>query len=145
MKIKKIVTLICRKYLKKKMNKTKKVKKKTKKKLKKTGINLTQEKGNYYLEKWCYNGIVNLQMLDSNENKAKGSKTFEDWAKSTKLDFKKQLLPDITKMAEFPDFVDKRWKESYSRSSPRKRQKFDIPVSYLSFSLGLKINLFKKH
>lgn len=42
------------------------------------------------------------------------------------------------------DFVDKRWKESYSRSSPRKRQKFDIPVSYLSFSLGLKINLFKK-
>lgn len=81
----------------------------TKKKLKKSGINLSQEKGNYYLEKWCYNGIVNLQMLDSNENKAKGSKTFEEWAKSTKLNFDKQLLPKITKMSEYPDFVDKRW------------------------------------
>lgn len=47
MKIKKIVTLICRKYLKKKMNKTKKVKKKTKKKLKK----LNQQKEHMPLQR----------------------------------------------------------------------------------------------
>jgi hypothetical protein len=42
------------------------------------------------------------------------------------------------------DYTLGSWVESYSPNSPRTRKKFDIPVSYLSFSLGLKVNLFKK-
>jgi len=81
----------------------------TKKKLKKAGIDLTQENGNYYTEKWCYNGIVNLQMLDSNENKSKSDKTLKEWVKSSKVDFKKQILPKTIDFTEFVKFVDERW------------------------------------
>lgn len=79
------------------------------KNLKKQGINLKQLKGDYYTEKWCYNGIVNLQMLDSNENKSKGDKTFEEWSKLVKIDYKKQILPEITEFSRFIEFVDERW------------------------------------
>ncbi|MFA7030043.1 MAG: DUF262 domain-containing protein [Candidatus Cloacimonadaceae bacterium] len=79
------------------------------KRLKKAGINLDQEGGNYYTEKWCYNGIVNLQMLDSNENKSKGDKSFADWVKNNNVDFKKQILPKITELDRFIEFVDTRW------------------------------------
>lgn len=79
------------------------------KNLKKYGINLKQLKGDYYLSKWCYNGIVNLQMLDSNENKSKGDKTFEEWSKQFKIDYKKQILPKITEFSRFIEFVDERW------------------------------------
>tara|TARA_B100000809_G_scaffold255366_1_gene293780 strand:+ start:1114 stop:1899 length:786 start_codon:yes stop_codon:yes gene_type:complete len=41
------------------------------------------------------------------------------------------------------DSANSVWVENYSTNSPRVRQKFDIPVSYLSFSLGIKINIFK--
>ena len=81
----------------------------TAKRLRKAGIDLDQEKANYYKDKWCYNGIVNLQMLDSNENKSKSNKTFEEWVNSADVDFNKQLLPKITKLSKFPEFVDTRW------------------------------------
>ncbi|MCB0537001.1 MAG: DUF262 domain-containing protein [Bacteroidetes bacterium] len=79
------------------------------KNLKKQGIDLTQESGNYYTDNWCFNGIVNLQMLDSNENKSKSDKTFEDWAKTTKINYEKQILPKITDFTRFIEFVDERW------------------------------------
>lgn len=41
------------------------------------------------------------------------------------------------------DYANSQWVENYSTNTPRIRQKFDIPVSYLSFSLGVKINLVK--
>jgi len=79
------------------------------KNLKKYGIDLKQENANYYTDNWCYNGIVNLQMFDSNENKSKGDKTFEEWANSYKVDYKKQILPKITEFSRFIEFVDVRW------------------------------------
>lgn len=79
------------------------------KNLKKLGIDLTQEDARYYTENWCYNGIVNLQMLDSNENKSKSDKTFEEWANSTKINYEKQILPKITDLHQFVKFVDTRW------------------------------------
>jgi len=81
----------------------------TDKNLKKNRIDVTQENGNYYTENWCYNGIVNLQMLDSNENKSKSDKTFEEWAKTDKINFDKQILPNITEFSRFVEFVDERW------------------------------------
>ena len=79
------------------------------KNLKKLGIDLEQKNGRYYTENWCYNGIVNLQMLDSNENKSKSDKSFEEWAKTSKVNFEKQLLPKITDIHKFVKFVDERW------------------------------------
>lgn len=79
------------------------------KNLKKSNVDLTQENGHYYTDNWCYNGIVNLQMLDSNENKSKSDKTFEEWAKSTKINYEKQILPKITDFNKYIDFVDARW------------------------------------
>src|SRR5690606_5689737 len=79
------------------------------KKLKKAGIDLNQENGHYYTENWAFNGIVNLQMLDSNDNKAKGDKSLKEWTKSSKVDFEKQILPTNTDFEKFVDFVDERW------------------------------------
>ncbi|NDV59112.1 DUF262 domain-containing protein [Bacteroides sp. 519] len=79
------------------------------KNLKKQGIDLSQKGANYYTENWCYNGIVNLQMLDSNENKSKNDKSFEEWAKTNKIDYTKQILPKITEFSRFIEFVDARW------------------------------------
>jgi len=81
----------------------------TNKNLKKAGIDLTQENGHYFTENWCFNGIVNLQLLDSNENKSKHDKSFEDWARITKINYIKQLLPKITEFSRFIDFVEARW------------------------------------
>lgn len=81
----------------------------TSKNLKKAGIDLTQPNANYYTEGWCYNGIVNLQMLDSNENKSKSDKTFDEWAKTSKVNYGKQILPKITEFSRFIEFVDIRW------------------------------------
>lgn len=80
------------------------------KSLKKNGIDLSRENSFYYTENWCYNGIVNLQLLDSNDNKSKSNKTFEEWARLGKVDFEKQILPQITNFDEFIRFVDERWK-----------------------------------
>ena len=81
----------------------------TTKKLKKASIDLTQENGHYYTDNWFYNGIVNLQMLDSNENKSKSDKTFEEWVRVNNVDFDKQILPKNTDFSRFIDFVDERW------------------------------------
>ena len=48
-------------------------------------------------------------MFDSNENKSKGDKTFEEWVKTYPVDFKKQILPNITEFSRFVEFVDLRW------------------------------------
>jgi hypothetical protein len=77
--------------------------------LKTTNVDLTQDKGHYYTENWCYNGIVNLQMLDSNDNKSKGDKTFEEWAKTSNINYEKQILPEITDFNKYIEFVDVRW------------------------------------
>ena len=42
------------------------------------------------------------------------------------------------------DYINGQWVENYDSDKPRTRQKFDTPFSYLSFSLGLKVYLFKK-
>jgi uncharacterized protein with ParB-like and HNH nuclease domain len=76
---------------------------------KKAAINLEQERGKYYTDKWSYNGIVNLQLLDGNENKSKNDKSYEAWSKSTEINYKKLILPKIFLFSQFPDFVDKRW------------------------------------
>ena len=77
--------------------------------LKKEKIDLTQEDGDYYTTNYFYNGIVNLQMLDSNENKSKSNKTFDEWASTTKVNYSKQILPKITDFNKFIEFVDVRW------------------------------------
>lgn len=69
---------------------------------------LSTPRGSYFINTEIFNGIVNLQMLDSNENKAKGDKTFEEWSESCKIDFDKQLLPRIVAFERFPDFVEER-------------------------------------
>ncbi|MBK7764500.1 MAG: DUF262 domain-containing protein [Bacteroidetes bacterium] len=79
------------------------------KNLKKEGIDLTQEDGDYYTTNYFYNGILNLQLLDSNENKSKSNKTFEEWAKTTKINYEKQILPKIHEFSRFIEFVDTRW------------------------------------
>lgn len=79
------------------------------KNLKKQEIDLGQESGNYYTENWIYNGIVNLQMFDSNENKSKGDKSFDEWARTSKINYEKQILPEITDFNRFIEFVDLRW------------------------------------
>ena len=81
----------------------------TPKKLKKYKIDLTQSGRDYYTDPSIWNRIVNLQMLDENENKSKGGKTFEEWAKTANVNYKKQLLPKITEFTRFIDFVDQRW------------------------------------
>ncbi len=81
----------------------------TAKNLKKQGIDMSLPGANYYTENWCYNGIVNLQMLDSNENKSKGDKPFEEWARTYEVDYTKQILPEITEFSRFIEFVDARW------------------------------------
>jgi len=48
-------------------------------------------------------------MLDSNENKSKSDKTFEEWAKTTKINYEKQILPKITDFSRYIEFVDERW------------------------------------
>jgi len=79
------------------------------KKLKKAGIDLSQENGNYYTETWAYNGIVNLQMLDSNDNKAKGGKSLQEWTEESNVNYRKQILPKNTSFEGFVEFVDERW------------------------------------
>lgn len=52
---------------------------------------------------------MNLQMLDSNENKAKGARSLAEWTNSCEVDFEKQILPKNTDFNDFVEFVDERW------------------------------------
>ncbi|MCI5114723.1 MAG: DUF262 domain-containing protein [Candidatus Electrothrix sp. AW1] len=82
----------------------------TKSKLKKAGIeNTTNDPDWYFTEKNYYNGIVNLQMLDGNQNISKGKKSLSDWVTSSSIDLEKHLIPDNLGLEEFEKFVDTRW------------------------------------
>jgi uncharacterized protein with ParB-like and HNH nuclease domain len=63
----------------------------------------------YFGDPDMYNGIVNIQLLDSNENKSKNDKLLDDWVSSFKPDLSKQIIPDVLTFEKFPEFVDKRW------------------------------------
>ena len=81
----------------------------TKKLLKKAGIeNINNDPEWYYSEKDYYNGIVNLQMLDGNQNVSKGDRSLVDWVDSS-VDLAKQMIPNILELERFPEFVDARW------------------------------------
>lgn len=79
------------------------------KKLKKLEIDVEQENGDYYKDKLIYNGIVNLQMLDSNDNKAKSDKSLKEWVEEYNIDLEKQIIPESLEFKEFVKFVDERW------------------------------------
>ncbi len=82
----------------------------TKSKLKKFGItNSSNDPDWYYSDKDVYNGIVNLQMLDGNQNISKGSKSLSKWVSSTSVDLNKQMIPDVLELGDFEEFVDTRW------------------------------------
>ena len=83
----------------------------TKSKLVKAGIvNTTNDWNWYYADNDYFNGIVNLQMLDGNQNISKGNKSLSDWVSSTSFDLDKQMIPDILKLEQFKEFVDARLK-----------------------------------
>ncbi len=58
-------------------------------------------------------------------------------------DVKTVYREDTTKDYNF-DYTEGRWVEINNPKAPRVYRKFDVPFSYLSFSIGLKVNLFKK-
>ncbi|WP_421920417.1 DUF262 domain-containing protein [Marinifilum sp.] len=76
--------------------------------LKKHGIEVTEENKEYFADSDMYNGIVNLQMLDSSQNISKSDKSLTEWAKNG-ADLKKQLIPEKLDFNDFPEFVDERW------------------------------------
>lgn len=80
----------------------------TQKNIKQSGV-MSHPKANYYADGEMFNGIVNLQMLDSSENKSKSDKTYADWARLSSVDFEKRLLSSKTEFHQFPEFVDERW------------------------------------
>ena len=82
----------------------------TKSNLKKSGIeNAKGDSDWYFAKKDYYNGIVNLQMLDGNQNISKGDQALKDWVSSASVDLKKQMIPDILELEKFEEFVDTRW------------------------------------
>ena len=83
----------------------------TKSNLKKAGIeNVKGDSDWYFAKKDFYNGIVNLQMLDGNQNISKGDKALTEWASSSLVDLNKQMIPNILELEKFKEFVDTRWK-----------------------------------
>lgn len=82
----------------------------TKSKLRKAGItNSDNDPDWYYSDADFYNGIVNLQMLDGNQNISKGDKSLSKWVSSSDVDLAKQMIPDILPLEDFVEFVDTRW------------------------------------
>lgn len=81
----------------------------TRSKLSKRGY--SEEKIQKYLDN--YNTIVNLELLEENENKAKNAASFEEWIKSRDDNFKKRhLIPDIQNydFDHFLEFIEARKK-----------------------------------
>lgn len=79
-------------------------------KLREVGIDIDDDDNGYYLDPELYNGIVNLQMLDSNTNKSKGNLTLDEWIEKDRPDLKKTFIPEgITGFEQFTEFVDERW------------------------------------
>ncbi len=78
------------------------------KKLKSKGIILNDE-NRAFLTDWEYfNSIINLQMLDGNDNKSKGSKDLKTWAIENSINNKKYYFPKELDLQDFPTFVKKR-------------------------------------
>ena len=83
----------------------------TKHKLKKAGIiNTAGDSDWHYANKDYYNGIVNLQMLDGNQNQSKGTKSLLEWISSTSVDLDRQMIPNVLELENFKKFVDARRK-----------------------------------
>lgn len=81
----------------------------TKRKLDKAGIvNTANTVDWYFTDDDYFNGIVNLQMLDGNQNISKGDKSLLDWVSSSSVDVNKQMIPNILKLEKFVEFVDVR-------------------------------------
>ena len=83
----------------------------TKKKLKSIGI--SDDQMEFFLNPENYNSILNLQLLDSNENKSKQDMELKDWVKKesaqkrlTQKEFcDRHLIPEIFELEEFQNFV----------------------------------------
>ena len=83
----------------------------TKSKLRKSGIVKTDTDSDWYFNKKdYYNGIVNLQMLDGNQNISKGDKSLSDWVSTSSVDLDKQMIPNLLELEKFKEFIDARWK-----------------------------------
>lgn len=87
----------------------------SKRNLTKAGITIEDINDSYFTDKDMYNGIVNLQMLDGNQNKAKRDKTLKQWVDASSIDLKKQLIPNVLELQDFDRFVDERWKILYNK------------------------------
>ena len=89
----------------------------TKKKLKSLGINDDQME--FFLNPENFNSILNLQLLDSNENKSKLASELKDWVKKesagkhlTQKEFcDRHLIPEIFEISEFQNFITTRKKK----------------------------------
>ena len=80
-------------------------------KLKKGGIVNTNNDPKWcFSEKDYYNGIVNLQMLDGNQNISKGDKSLKDWVLLSSVDLDKQMIPNFLELENYEKFVEARWK-----------------------------------
>lgn len=82
----------------------------TKTKLRKAGIVNTSNDPEWYFDNAdYYNGIVNLQMLDGNQNISKGDRSLSEWVCKYSVDLEKQIIPNILELDKFTEFVDARW------------------------------------
>ena len=88
----------------------------TKKKLKNFGI--PDDQIEFYLNPENYNSILNLQLLDSNENKSKKDAELKEWVKkestnkglSQKEFCDRHLLPEMLEITDFQKFITTRKK-----------------------------------
>lgn len=62
----------------------------------------------FYQDKRNWNSILNLQMLDSNENKSKQEKDLNKWIKKEKIRPEDKLLPNVLDFNDFEKFISKR-------------------------------------
>ncbi|TDX02186.1 uncharacterized protein with ParB-like and HNH nuclease domain [Dinghuibacter silviterrae] len=81
----------------------------SKRNLKVNGVDTEVGNGHYFKDADFYNGIVNMQLLDGNENKSKNDKMLSEWVAVTRPDLKRQLIPEMLEFEQFPEFVERRW------------------------------------
>lgn len=62
----------------------------------------------FYEDKKNWNSILNLQMLDSNENKSKQDMDLKSWIKKETINTEEKLIPDILDFKDFKKFIEKR-------------------------------------
>ncbi len=73
-------------------------------------MKISTDKSKDYTDKKIYDGILNLQLLDLNQNTSKQDKTLAQWVKTEKVDLVKQLIPNILDFNLFPKFIKERRK-----------------------------------